>query len=191
MKLAPTNAATAPVADAIEFIVTTCSRGTTWGRAADKPEETNRARPLTTSAPHSTSTLPAPTARQIPTRATDTSRPRLAPTSTSRRSQRSISAPANGPSSEYGKNSTAKAPAIANGSGGPLGVEQQRPGQAGLEESVAELACGAQFQQSPEVGQAAHRAPDSDRCARYESPNLLPRWGPAIRIDTVRASGPC
>ena len=127
MKLAPRKAATAPTADAIEFIVTTCSRGTTCGRAADSPDPTNRARPLTTSAPHSTGTLPAPTARQIPTIATDTTRPTLAAISTKRRSQRSINAPANGPSSEYGRNNTANAPAIASGRVARSGLNSSAP----------------------------------------------------------------
>ncbi|CNU12177.1 Uncharacterised protein [Mycobacterium tuberculosis] len=100
MKLAPRNAETAPDAMATEFIVTTCSRGTTWGSAADSPEATNRAKPLATSAPTNSGTSPAPTASIVPTPAIRASRPVLAPTSTHRRSHRSIRAPAKGPSSE-------------------------------------------------------------------------------------------
>src|ERR1700682_1091025 len=50
MKPAPRDAAAAPVAVATEFIVTTCSRGTTSGSAADSPEDTNRVKPLTSNA---------------------------------------------------------------------------------------------------------------------------------------------
>ena len=127
MKLAPRKAATAPTADAIEFIVTTCSRGTTWGSAADSPDMTNRASPLTTNAPHSTNRSRAPSARQMPTTATDTTRPTLAAINTSRRSQRSISAPANGPSSEYGRNSTANAPAMASALEARSGLNSSAP----------------------------------------------------------------
>ena len=63
MKSAPRNAAVAPVAVATEFIVTTRSRGTTCGSAADRPDVTNRLKPLTTSAPHSTTRSRAPKAR--------------------------------------------------------------------------------------------------------------------------------
>ena len=100
MKLAPRNVAAAPVAVATEFIVTTCSRGTTCGSAADSPEETNRVKPLTINAPNRIGRSPTPTASSVPTTTTSTSRPMLAPMSTTRRSQRSSSAPANGPSSE-------------------------------------------------------------------------------------------
>ena len=55
------------------------------------------------------------TASSTPMPRISSSRPTFAPTSTSRRSHRSSSAPANGPSSEYGRNSTANAPAIAHG----------------------------------------------------------------------------
>lgn len=100
MKFAPTNAAMAPTAVATEFIVTTCSRGTTCGSDADSPDPTNRAKPLANNAPSSSGRSPARTARIVPIAATRIRRPALAPTSTSRRSHLSISAPANGPSSE-------------------------------------------------------------------------------------------
>ena len=51
MKLAPTKLATAPTAVASAFICTTCSRGTTRGSEADRPEVTNRLTPLTSRAP--------------------------------------------------------------------------------------------------------------------------------------------
>ena len=67
MKFAPRNVAVAPVAVATEFIVTTRSRGTTCGSAADSPEVTKRLKPLTISAPHSTNRSLAPTASSTPT----------------------------------------------------------------------------------------------------------------------------
>ena len=100
MKLAPRKAAKAPDALATAFIVTTCSRGTTCGNDADSPDATNRAKPLAKSAPNNSGRSPALTARIVPIAAIRMRRPTLAPTSTSRRSQRSISAPANGPNSE-------------------------------------------------------------------------------------------
>src|ERR1700694_315964 len=129
MKLAPKNAAAAPVAVATEFMATTRSRGTTSGSAADRPDNTNRVKPLTTNAPYKIGRFPAPAASNDATRSTRTSRPMLAPTSTSRRSQRSSSAPANGPSSEYGRNSTAIAPATAHGSAARSRVEQNGAAQ--------------------------------------------------------------
>lgn len=100
MKLASKNAAMAPEAVASEFIATTCSRGTTCGSDADSPEATNLEKPLNSSAPSSSDISPARTARIVPITMIRTRRNELAPTSTHRRSHRSISAPANGPSSE-------------------------------------------------------------------------------------------
>ena len=51
MKIAPRNRDAALTAVATEFIVSTCSRGTTCGSAADSPEVTNRVNPLTINAP--------------------------------------------------------------------------------------------------------------------------------------------
>ena len=127
MKLAPRKVAVAPTAVATEFIVTTRCDGTTCGSAADSPEVTNRLKPLTISAPHSTTRSLAPTASSRPTPITRISRPRLAAISTARRSQRSSSAPANGPSNEYGRNSTAKAPATAHGSAARSGLNSNPP----------------------------------------------------------------
>ena len=73
-------------------------------------------------------------------RATSTSRPRFAPISTSRRSQRSSSAPANGPSTEYGRYSTANAAGDLPRAGGAVGVEQKPARQTRLEQAVTELA---------------------------------------------------
>ena len=127
MKLAPRNAAAAPAAADTEFIRTTSARGTTCGRAADRPEPTNRVKPLAISAPHSTGISGAPDANNAATTATSSSRPAFAVTSTQRRSQRSSSAPANGPSSEYGRNSTANAPAMAHGVAARSGLNSSAP----------------------------------------------------------------
>ena len=178
MKMAPRKAATAPVAVATEFIATTCPRGTTSGSAADRPDETNRVKPLTINAPNRIGRSPAPAASSAATATTSSSRPRLAPTSTSRRSQRSSSAPANGPSTEYGRNSTANAPAIAHGPAARSGLNRSRARQSGLEQAVAELADRPQFEQPPEFGQATHRPPDGDGCASVSHGNhvLFDRW---------------
>ena len=79
MKLAPRKAEIAPEAMATEFIVTTFSRGTTCGNAADKPEATNRAKPLASRATHSSKRSPAPTARIVPTAAMKISHPDAIP----------------------------------------------------------------------------------------------------------------
>lgn len=100
MKLAPRNAAVAPTAVATEFMVTTCSRGTTSGRAADSPDVTNRLTPLTVNAAHSTGRSRAPAASNAATPSTSTNRAAFATTRTARRSQRSSRAPVNGPSTE-------------------------------------------------------------------------------------------
>ena len=89
-----------PVAVATEFIVTTRSRGTTSGSAADRPEETNRVKPLAISAPKRIGRSLAPAASSAAMPSISTSRPRFAPTNTNRLSQRSSNAPANGPNTE-------------------------------------------------------------------------------------------
>ena len=100
MKLAPRKVAVAPVAVATEFIVTIRLGGTTCGSAAESPEVTKRLKPLTISAPHSTNRSRAPAASSAATPRTSTTRAAFATMSTVRRSQRSSSAPANGPSNE-------------------------------------------------------------------------------------------
>ncbi len=152
MNIAPANAATDVVAVATEFIAITCSRGTTCGSAALSPEDTNRVNPLASNALNRIGTSERPAASRVPTTRMTTSRPMLAPISTRRRSQRSSRAPANGPSSEYGRNSTANAAAIAHGVGLAFRVEQNRPGDPGLEKAVPELADRAQLEQPPELG---------------------------------------
>ena len=127
MKLAPTKVAVAPTAVATEFMVATWSRGTTWGSAAERPDVTNRVTPLTISAPSSSTTSSALKASSIPTRATSRTRIRLAQINTVRRSQRSSSAPAKGPIAEYGRNSTANAPAMAHGSASRSGLNSNAP----------------------------------------------------------------
>ena len=127
MKLAPRDAAAPPVAVATEFIVTTRSRGTTSGSAADRPEETNRVKPLTINAPNRIGRSLLPVANRAATASTSSSLPRFAPTSTSRRSQRSSSAPANGPSTEYGRYSTANEPAISHGPAARSGLNRSPP----------------------------------------------------------------
>ena len=89
-----------PVAVATEFIVTTVSRGTTSGSAADRPEEMNLVKPLAINAPNKIGRSAAPAASSAAMPSISTSRPTFAPMNTSRLSQRSSNAPANGPSNE-------------------------------------------------------------------------------------------
>ncbi|BBZ25739.1 hypothetical protein MMAD_00340 [Mycolicibacterium madagascariense] len=51
MKTAPKNSVAALTAVATEFIVSTCSRGTTCGSPAESPDVTKRVKPLTTREP--------------------------------------------------------------------------------------------------------------------------------------------
>jgi hypothetical protein len=91
------------VAVATEFIVTTCSRGTTSGSAADRPEDTKRVKPLAINAPNRIDRSSAPEASSAAMPSTRITRAAFAPINTVRRSQRSSRAPANGPSTEYGR----------------------------------------------------------------------------------------
>ena len=100
MKNAPKNAAAAPVATETAFIATTCSRGTRCGSVAEIPDDTKRVNPLTINAPNRIGRSPTPALSNAATQRIRASRPVLAPMSTNRRSHRSSSAPANGPSSE-------------------------------------------------------------------------------------------
>lgn len=100
MKIAPKNNDAALTAVATEFMVSTCSRGTTCGSAADSPEVTNRVKPLTTKAPSRIHGAPAWNASRNATVMMNSTRARFAPISTRRRSHRSSNAPANGPSNE-------------------------------------------------------------------------------------------
>ncbi len=127
MKPAPRNAAAPPVAVATEFIVTTCWRGTTSGSAADSPDATNRVNPLAINAPNRICGSLAPAASSAAMASISTSRPRLAPTSTSRLSQRSSNAPANGPSTEYGRYRTANAATISHGPAARSGLNSRPP----------------------------------------------------------------
>lgn len=65
--------------------------------------------------------------------------------------------------------------------GGPIRVEQQRPGQRRLEQPVPELTRHPHLQQPPEIRQRAHRAPGFDGCAGlhpgWNHRNRLPRLG--------------
>ena len=103
------------MAVATAFIVTTRSRGTTSGRAADRPEETKRVKPLTISAPNRIGKIIRAGGQQRADTEDQQQPAEVCGESTSRRSQRSSSAPANGPSTEYGRYSTANEAAICHG----------------------------------------------------------------------------
>ena len=188
MKLAPRNAAAPPVAVATEFIVTTWSRGTTSGSAADRPDETNRVKPLTINAPNRIGRSLAPAASSAAMPSTSTSRPRLAPTSTSRRSQRSSSAPANGPEHRVRQEQHRERAGDLPRARGAFGIEQQPARQTRLEQAVTELAHRPQFEQSPEFGQAAHRPPQGHRCAcvNHEITSCYPAFGYPTTVQISR-----
>ncbi len=103
------------------------SSSTTCGSEADRPEPTNRLMPVTirAAAYSGTSDRPKPTAAAVSR--TKTPRVRFATTRTRRRSQRSRSAPANGPTIEYGSSSTAKPAATAAGSAWRSGLNSTAP----------------------------------------------------------------
>ena len=136
-----------PVAVATAFIVTTWSRGTTSGSAADRPDETKRVKPLTINAPNRIGRSFGADGEQSRRRRDEHQPPRLAPMNTSRRSQRSSSAPANGPSIEYGRNRTANAAGDLPRAGGAFGIEQQTAGQTRLEQAVAGTGLRPQFEE--------------------------------------------
>ena len=190
MKAAPRNAAAPPVAVATEFIVTTWSRGTTSGSAAERPDETKRVKPLTINAPNRIGQVvrarreqrgDAEHQHQPPDVRADQHQPPV-PTVQQRTGERS----------EH------RVRQVQNGerrgelprAGGAVGVEQQPARQTGLEQAVTELAHRPQFEQSPEFGQAAHRPPKGHRCvcvnhgnSQYKYPGgprlfatLIVRW---------------
>ena len=128
--LAPTVANAADTVASTEFVVTNHFSMTTCGTAADTPAATKRPTPTTASAPTSSSPDRTPAARPAAVTTTSTARTRFAPTSTARRFQRSSSAPANGPSSEYGSSSTANPAATANGSVSRSGLNRIAPESA-------------------------------------------------------------
>ena len=181
MKFAPTKAAQAPTAVATEFIVTTCSRGTTCGSDAESPDATNRDRPLATSAAEQQRYVAGPDGQDGADRGDENQPPHVGaddhqpsiPTVHQRAGERS--------QQRVRQEQHGECPGDGQGVGGTIRVEQQRPGQPGLEETITELTRHAQLQQPPEIRQTAHRPPQVDVCARVhpgmESQNRLPRLG--------------
>src|SRR4051812_9328520 len=91
--------------------MTSSSRSTTCGRAADSAASTNLLTDSTTSAAAKNPGPSLSIATRAATPTTNADRIRLTLTSTRWRLHRSSSTPANGPTSEYGKSSTANAAA--------------------------------------------------------------------------------
>ena len=111
----PIAVAIAPDVVARALAPTSESLATVCGIEADRPEPTNRPTPMISSAVTNSTMLGRSAAicrATIPTRA---QRIRLAQTITRRRDQRSSSAPANGPTTEYGSSSTTKPSAMSAG----------------------------------------------------------------------------
>ena len=159
MKTAPRAAAAPPAAVATEFIATTRSRGTTCGSDADRPDETKRVNPLTINAATRIGRSLAPDLQQPgdcehQQQAADVGADEHQPPvptvqqRTGERSEQRVGQEEHGEGAGDGKRRRFA-----------LGVEQERPREAGREQAVAELTDHAQFQQPPELGQVAHRTP--------------------------------
>ena len=183
MKLAPRKARTAPDAVATEFMVTTSSRGTTSGSAADRPDMTNRDRPLVSSAAISSGNFagadgqnradPGDQDQAAGVRA-DEHQPSI-PSVHQRPGERA--------QQRVGQEQHREGARDRHRVGGSVGIEKQRSRQPRLEQPFTELTRHAHLQQSPEIGHAAHRPPQVDGCARvhpgFESQNQLPTIGRA------------
>ena len=152
MKPAPRDAAAMPVAVATEFIVTTVSRGTTSGSAADRPEETNRVKPLAISAPNKIGRSAgagrqqcrdAEHQHQPPEVRSDEHQPPV-PAVEQRARER--------PQQRVGEEQHGERGDDLPRARGAVGVEQQRTRKSGLKQAVAELARRAQLEQSREFG---------------------------------------
>ncbi len=190
MKVAPRNAAAPPVAVATAFIVTTWSRGTTSGSAADRPDETKRVKPLTINAPNRIGRSSAPDGEQCGDAEHQHQPPEV------RADQHQPPVPA--VQQRACERSEHRVRQVQHGertgdlprAGGAVGTEQKPARQTGLEQAVTELAHRPQFEQSPEFGQAAHRPPKGHRCvcvnhgnSQYKYPGgpclfatLIVRW---------------
>ena len=128
------------MAVATEFIATTWSRGTTSGSAADRPEETNRVKPLTIKAPNRIAQVvgagreqgaDAEHQQQPAEVRADEHQPPV-PAVQQRAGERA--------EQRVGQEQHGERPGDLPRVGGPLGVEQDRTRQSGLEQAVAELA---------------------------------------------------
>ena len=165
--------ATAPTAVKTEFIVTTCSRGTTCGRAADSPEDDEPSETIHDQRATNIASSSARTANQLGTN------------HQRRRARFARSARRDDPNGREGPPRTDRGSSRAGTeprrrrdrprSGGTIGVEQKRTHETALKHPVAELAHGAQFEQSAEFRQPGidrHRAAGA-RASVTSNPILL------------------
>ena len=106
-----------PAVGDTEFAITRSSSATTCGSAADSEDRKNRFTPSTSSTAMYSGTERLPIAMNSAVSATNTDRISADQTRIWRRDQRSMNTPANGPTTEYGRYSTANAPAPAAGLG--------------------------------------------------------------------------
>jgi hypothetical protein len=106
-----------PTVGATAFAITSVSSATTCGSAADSEDRKKRLTPSTASTLTYSGGPSLPEATREAVRATKLARSRADQTRICRRDQRSMNTPANGPISEYGRYSTAKAAAAAPGLG--------------------------------------------------------------------------
>ena len=92
-----------PAVGETEFAITSLSSATTCGSAADSEDRKNRFTPRTSRTATYSGTPRLPSAMKAAVSATKTDRSRADQTRIWRLAQRSMSTPANGPSSEYGR----------------------------------------------------------------------------------------
>jgi len=112
-----------PTVGDTEFAITSLSSATTCGSAADSEARKNRFTPSTSSTATYSGTPRSPAAMTAAVSSTNADRSSAARTRICRRDQRSMSTPANGPMSEYGRYRTANAVAAAPGLGNELALK--------------------------------------------------------------------
>ncbi len=113
----PMMAITPPAVGDTALAITSTSSSTTCGSAADSVESRNRLTPRTSSSATYSGTERLPAAIRAAVAATNVARSSADQTRIWRRDQRSISTPANGPTSEYGRYKTVNDAAPAAGLG--------------------------------------------------------------------------
>ena len=146
-----------------------------------------------TALPSSSGMSPARTARIVPITATSTSRPRLAPTSTQPAIPAIHQRSGEWTQQRVGQEQHRERARDRHGSAARSGLNKQRSGQPRLEKPITELTRHADLQQSPEIGQIAHRPPKLTGCARLR-PGLNHRtdfqdWGKRARGAPTEKTG--
>jgi hypothetical protein len=123
----PRTVTAEPTVAASALACTRCRGGTTCGNPAESPASTNLLSPVTSNAPRYSGAPATPDPTAIATSAIGTPRSTFAMIRIRRRSQRSSSAPANGPTREYGSSKTASPAATAIGLAWRSGLNNTAP----------------------------------------------------------------